>query len=350
MNNTQDQSVSASSNKSKAPRDKKTKKSKNQIEFVAIPKQDLIWAEQQNQSVMRLWMKSWECDPYGSRWMNLNHSLSKASFFRAKKIISDKGLFIFKSERSIVNGRETAYWSVKNLHGARRKNFGIELDNTKNATDSNLQSPECNPQSQRCSRQSHGCDPQSHGRDSVSQKSPKNQSIPAPSITPQQHLTNSSKELVKVLSGEEEKDKNLDQKNSESSNRSSPPSESIAEGETQNENQVQSLHSFHSVTVVPDCLEKEEEAKAKSVEEQTSMGAACPQTPRGQKGKEITSPTKEVLNQEYIPNPHSQDAIIRANAQKKAIEEAMKTKEYQKISEESRARIWAILEKNKKKK
>ena len=362
MNNTQSKSVSASATKSKKSQRKRSEKSKNQIEFVKIPKQDLIWAQQQNPSVVKLWMKCWECDPYGSRWMTLNHSLSKASFFRAKKIISDKGLFIFKSDRSFLNGRETVGWQVQNLHGARRKNFGLELDNTTDNTTDNTnnttdntdvksESHQGDRQTHQGDRQTHQGDRQSHHRDSMASETTQNQPIPAPSITPQQHLTNSSKELVMVLSGEEEKDKHLDldKKNNKSSDRSSTPLESIAEGETQNENQVQSLHSFHCVTVVPDCLKKEEEAKAKSVEEQKSMGAACPQTPRGQKGKEInTTSNEEILNQEYIHNPQSQETVVRAVNQNLAIEDQRTTKEYQNTSKEAFARIRAIFDEKKK--
>ncbi len=198
MNNSK-KSVTAQAKKSKASRSKRAKKPKETIEFVAIPKQDLIWAKKQKPSVMTLWLECWECDPYGSRWMTLNHSLSKAAFFRAKKILSDKGLFIFKSERSIINGRETAYWSVQNLHGARRKNFGFELDNTKDNTNVKSDSLQRDSDSPQRDLDSPQRDSESLYRDSIVPQTTQNQGFPSPSITPHKHLNNSSKELLEVL-------------------------------------------------------------------------------------------------------------------------------------------------------
>ncbi len=216
MNNSK-KSVTAQAKKSKASRSKRAKKPKETIEFVAIPKQDLIWAKKQKPSVMTLWLECWECDPYGSRWMTLNHSLSKAAFFRAKKILSDKGLFIFKSERSIINGRETAYWSVQNLHGARRKNFGFELDNTVdntvdntnntlNTTDVKSDSLQRDSDSPQRDSDSPQRDSESLYRDSIVPETTQNQGFQSPSITPHKHLNNSSKELLMVFNGDEKKE------------------------------------------------------------------------------------------------------------------------------------------------
>ncbi len=158
---------------------------------MAIPKQDLIWAKKQKPSVMTLWLECWECDPYGTRWMTLNHSLSQSAFTRAKKILSNKGLFIFKPDRSIRDGRETVSWLVQNLHGARRKNFGLELnDSDKSSNDSDKSSNDSDKSIDALCRAS------------IAPESTENQPIPAPSITPQQHLNNSSKELLKVSYGE----------------------------------------------------------------------------------------------------------------------------------------------------
>ncbi|QFS51726.1 hypothetical protein [Nostoc sphaeroides] len=63
------------------------------------------------------------CDPYGSRWMPLTSGLGYSTFISAKKILSESGLFIFKPDKSIQDGRETASWMVKNLHGSRMKEF-----------------------------------------------------------------------------------------------------------------------------------------------------------------------------------------------------------------------------------
>ena len=39
----------------------------------------------------------------------------------AKKVLENKGLFIFKTEKSVRDNRETICWMVKNLHGSRIK-------------------------------------------------------------------------------------------------------------------------------------------------------------------------------------------------------------------------------------
>ncbi|MGK7936356.1 MAG: hypothetical protein AB4206_11270 [Xenococcaceae cyanobacterium] len=192
MNNNSVKSVSTSATKSKKSQRKGNKKSKNQIEFVAIPKQDLIWAKKQKPSVVTLWLECWECDPYGTRWMTLNHSLSESAFRKAKKLISSKGLFVFKPDRSIRDGRETVSWLVQNLHGSRRKNFGIDNDLDKSENHSNKSENHSNKSENDLSKPS------------ISPQVQSQQAIPDPSITSQKHLTNSSKELSEVCGTEKE--------------------------------------------------------------------------------------------------------------------------------------------------
>ncbi|MEJ6485263.1 hypothetical protein N0Y54_28790 [Nostoc punctiforme UO1] len=83
----------------------------------------MLWASQQRPSITQLWQESWTADPYGSRWMPLTSALGYSTFISAKKILSDSGLFIFKPDKSIQDGRETASWMVRNLHGSRMKEF-----------------------------------------------------------------------------------------------------------------------------------------------------------------------------------------------------------------------------------
>jgi hypothetical protein len=90
---------------------------------VIIPIEDMLWASQQKPSVTQLWQECWTADPYGSRWMPLTSALGYSTFISAKKILADSGLFIFKPDKSIQDGRETASWMVKNLHGSRMKEF-----------------------------------------------------------------------------------------------------------------------------------------------------------------------------------------------------------------------------------
>lgn len=98
-------------------------------DFCLIPQNDYRWAKSQKPSVAELFADCWLCDPYGSRWMPLATELKRTVFKAAKKQLSDKGLFIFKPEISIRDGRSTVCWLVRNLHGSRVKEFWKEVAN-----------------------------------------------------------------------------------------------------------------------------------------------------------------------------------------------------------------------------
>ncbi|MCC5633305.1 hypothetical protein LC613_38165 [Nostoc sphaeroides CHAB 2801] len=117
------------------PKLKKSAASKKESPYkrlhVIIPIEDMLWASQQKPSVTQLWQECWTADPYGSRWMPLTSALGYSTFISAKKILAESGLFIFKPDKSIQDGRETASWMVKNLHGSRMKEFW-EKNNSEN--------------------------------------------------------------------------------------------------------------------------------------------------------------------------------------------------------------------------
>ena len=96
------------------PKPKKSAASKPQSPYkrlhVIIPIEDMLWASQQKPSVNQLWQECWTADPYGSRWMAITSALGYSTFISAKKILSESGLFIFKPDKSIQDGRETASW------------------------------------------------------------------------------------------------------------------------------------------------------------------------------------------------------------------------------------------------
>lgn len=96
-----------------------SKGSGNQGSYGMIPLKDLNWAADQKPSVFRLFADCWSADPYGSRWMQLNTKLKRAAFMQAKKELAQQGLFVFKPEPSIQDGRSTVCWMVKNLRGSR---------------------------------------------------------------------------------------------------------------------------------------------------------------------------------------------------------------------------------------
>lgn len=90
---------------------------------VYIPHDDNEWVRQQKPSVITLWMECWIADPSGSEWLQLNTKLKTTAFKQAKKQLSDRGLFAFKRETSILDARSTVCWMVKNLHGSSVKEF-----------------------------------------------------------------------------------------------------------------------------------------------------------------------------------------------------------------------------------
>jgi hypothetical protein len=156
---------------------------------VIIPIEDLLWASQQKPSVTQLWQEAWTADPYGSRWMPLTSALGYSTFISEKKILSDSGLFIFKPDKSIEDGRETASWMVKNLHGSRMKEFWEKANAEKrelNAGDSEKDA---------------GCEEiRALNQASILGKDQSEQGFQKPSRTVQEQLTNSSKEFVSCVS------------------------------------------------------------------------------------------------------------------------------------------------------
>ena len=129
MNNSV-KSVSPSPSKSKASDQRQARKDSYREKFgnyphMIIPIEDYDFIATQKPSVRDFWMQCWRSDPYGSRWQVLNHKLSYSAFKKAKKILSDRGLFLFKRESSIRDNRETVCWLVLNLHGSRQNDYWL---------------------------------------------------------------------------------------------------------------------------------------------------------------------------------------------------------------------------------
>ncbi|WP_228058573.1 hypothetical protein [Nostoc sp. LEGE 12447] len=163
---------------------------------VIIPIEDLLWASQQKPSITQLWQECWTADPYGSRWMPLTSALGYSTFISAKKILSESGLFIFKPDKSIEDGRETASWMVKNLHGSRMKEFwekanfvSRELDAEKREPNAEISEIDAVPEEMGALYEA-----------SILGQSPSEQGFQETSRTTQEHLTISSKEIVRCIS------------------------------------------------------------------------------------------------------------------------------------------------------
>lgn len=160
---------------------------------VIIPIEDMLWASQQKPSVNQLWQECWTADPYGSRWMTLSTAMGYSSFIAAKKVLSDSGVFIFKPDKSIQDGRETVGWLVRNLHGSRMKEFWEGIDSTSQKP--NAEKTE--PNSQNSERNAGFLEIDATNLACISSQTQSEQAFCEHSRTPQKHLTNSSKEIVR---------------------------------------------------------------------------------------------------------------------------------------------------------
>ncbi|MCC5600868.1 hypothetical protein [Nostoc favosum] len=175
------------------PKPKKAAATKPQSPYkrlhVIIPIEDMLWASQQKPSINQLWQECWTADPYGSRWMPLTPALGYSTFISAKKILSDSGLFIFKPDKSIQDGRETASWMVKNLHGSRMKEFWEKANAEK-------QEPNAGD-----SEKDAGCEEMGAlYKASISGENHTEQGFQETSRTAQEQFTNSSFEFVNCVS------------------------------------------------------------------------------------------------------------------------------------------------------
>ncbi|MBD2512703.1 hypothetical protein H6G91_36895 [Nostoc muscorum FACHB-395] len=145
----------------------------------------------------------WTADPYGSRWIPLSTGMGYSTFISAKKILSDNGLFIFKPDKSIQDGRETASWMVKNLHGSRMKEFWEKANSLNQQPNSLKQEP--NSEKRESNAGDLEIDAGSEEmrasyKASILGKDQSEQGFLEPSRTGQKLLTNSSKEIVRSVS------------------------------------------------------------------------------------------------------------------------------------------------------
>ncbi len=186
---------------------------KYNLPHMIIPVEDMNWALQQSPAVYKLWGECWRCDPYGSRMMQLNTQLPKSTFMRAKKVLKEADLFVFERKTSITDGRETVCWMVKNLHGARVKEYWqqcshleIEIDSQPQESISHQRESNSQPQESISHQRESNSQPQesishqrelnSHQRESISPQTPSEQDFQNSSVSSQQLLSNSSKELL----------------------------------------------------------------------------------------------------------------------------------------------------------
>ena len=182
------------------PKPKKAAATKAQSPYkrlhVIIPIEDMLWASQQKPSVTQLWQECWTADPYGSRWMPLSTEMGYSTFIQAKKVLSDSGLFIFKPDKSIEDGRETVRWTVKNLHGSRIRDFWEKASAEKQEPNAEKRELDAGDSDKDAGSEEMGALNQA----SILGQSQSKQGFQKPSRTGQEHLTNSTKEVVRCNS------------------------------------------------------------------------------------------------------------------------------------------------------
>ncbi|MHC5897296.1 hypothetical protein [Nostoc sp.] len=147
-----------------------------------IPSEDTTWAVEQKPCVLKFWQQCWLADPFGSRWMKLVTNLSDSAFRLARRVLEAASLFMFRRISSGSDGR-TSIWEVKNLHGARVKEFWQGEKN------------EANTASNKADTTPSQADTARNEPDVAIQNQPE-QAFDEPSETPHEHITNSSKEFV----------------------------------------------------------------------------------------------------------------------------------------------------------
>jgi hypothetical protein len=151
-----------------------------------IPEEDTIWALGQKLCVLKFWNQCWLADPYGSRWMKLKTSLSDSAFRFARRILEAARLFLFR-RISIGSDGRTSIWEVRNLHGARVKDF---WQGVKNEADTASNKADTAPQKTITAS----------NKAPILAETQSEQVFQEPSGTPQEHITNSSKEFVMCVS------------------------------------------------------------------------------------------------------------------------------------------------------
>ncbi len=354
MNNTQRQSVSASSTKSKAPKNKASKERQSRKEsyrkkfnrpHMIIPQEDFEWLIDQTNSVKTLFMECWMSDPYGSCFMQLNHSLSYKSFMRGKKAIEEKGLFLFRPKKSMIpnHHKETVCWEVFNLHGARRTDFWLNLNSEESPPEAK-KNPDLNSQEASFSLNLDGQESPRKDKDVLEkrqkntrdgQECPSEKSEPIatrrsqnPPVGSQECLSNSPKELLETLttdlwSDESDRDTAFDGRVTSAS-----PNEEKTEAEGINPTEVQS-----------DLVNKSN-SDSKQIAQSAGKEASGALTKKS---------TDEVLNQPYEFDWRNGNSIERCKGQNLAIDTELTNETCRKSLKDAIALSKAISMENSKK-
>ena len=87
--------------------------------YLKMPSKDHAWALEQSPPVYKLFGEAWQSDPYGTKWMPLKTTLKGSNLRKAKLVLEQRDLFLFKVEMERIGGDRIYETYVKNLHGSR---------------------------------------------------------------------------------------------------------------------------------------------------------------------------------------------------------------------------------------
>ncbi len=277
-----------------------------------IPIEDYDFIATQKPSVRDFWMQCWRSDPYGSRWQVLNHKLSYSAFKKAKKLLSDRGLFLFKRESSIRDNRETVCWLVLNLHGSRQNDYWLGNQSKK------ADSEEACQDSHKASQASPEALEAPH-KASISIETQAQQGLQNPSGG----ISGSSSVTLQRVTEEPEIESEVGDR------RASPASdERVSPAPPPKEKKKPKISSL--ATKSQNDISRENSNPVEDI-------------PAPPEKNILLNP----LEENYVYDWRSTAAIGRAKAQNFAIEAEQKTEEYQYTSKEALARIRANLAKKK---
>ena len=301
----QEQDKSYNNRKNKASKERQSRKNTYRKKFnrphMILPVEDFKLLIDEHNSVKTLFMECWISDAYGSHWMELNHSLTYKSFMRAKKVLEEKELFLFKVEKSTVNGEKITCWKVFNLHGARRTDFWLNLEGNSNGHTSDLNGHTSDLNGHTSDLNGHGC-PIDNTETTANRQSQN------PSVGSQERLSNSPKELLETLptdlwSDESDRDTAFEERVTSAS-----PEREKTEAEGTNPTEVQ-----------PDLVNQ---LNSDSKQVAQSAGKEAP-------GVLNNESTQGVLNQSYSVDRFSTDSVELCKAQNLASDEWKEDETYQ---------------------
>lgn len=95
---------------------------KKQRPYTMVSDEDSMWLEEQELSVVQLWLAISRADKYGEG-VFFEPNVGKTAFFKAKKKLEEVGLCKFEQYPGESDGRKTR-WFVTNLHGANTQYYG----------------------------------------------------------------------------------------------------------------------------------------------------------------------------------------------------------------------------------